>query len=116
MFTDKSLGRKRAIEIRRLSELGAGGKAEATELWERVQAGGEAEAPQVRTPHSAASRRREVGELRPVAVSHHPADARHGAMGGAQRGEWGGGRWRSARQPELPAEPATRQFAYKPRK
>jgi hypothetical protein len=86
VFTDKSLGRKRAIEIRRLSELGAGGKAEATEMWERVQAGGEAEAPQVRTPHSAASRRREVGELRPVAVSHHhPADARLWGYGRHQR-------------------------------
>jgi hypothetical protein len=87
-----------AVESRTVeSELGGGGGAAG------------ANATRAASLCARSSRRRELGELRPVAVSHHPADARHGAMGGAQRGEWGGGRWRSARQPELPAEPRERR-------
>mgnify|MGYP006120248259 CR=1 FL=1 len=51
VFTDPTLGRKRWVEMRRLRALGEAGKAEAAEIWERVQATGEAEAPQVRANH-----------------------------------------------------------------
>jgi pentatricopeptide repeat protein len=49
VFTDPTLGRKRWAEMRRLRKLGEAGAAEAAEIWERVQATGEAEAPQVRS-------------------------------------------------------------------
>lgn len=48
VFTDPTLGRKRWTEMGRLRALGEAGAAEAAEIWERVQATGEAEAPQVR--------------------------------------------------------------------